>query len=60
MKLRNQLLSAVAGVAALGATQAQALDELTVAYFLEWPMPFEYAKVRWACTRKSWASTSTG
>jgi taurine transport system substrate-binding protein len=45
MKLRNQLLSAVAGVAALGATQAQALDELTVAYFLEWPMPFQYAKV---------------
>lgn len=45
MKLRTKLLSAVAGVAALGATQAQALDELTVAYFLEWPMPFQFAKV---------------
>ena len=25
--------------------QASAADELTVAYFLEWPMPFQYAKV---------------
>lgn len=27
------------------ATSAQALDEITVAYFLEWPLPFQAAKV---------------
>ncbi len=26
------------------ASFAQGMDEITVAYFLEWPMPFEYAK----------------
>lgn len=45
MILRKTLMSAVAGTALLaGSTAAFALDELTVAYFLEWPMPFEYAK----------------
>lgn len=40
------LRSAVAGIALLaGAQGAQALEEITVAYFLEWPMPFQYAKV---------------
>jgi taurine transport system substrate-binding protein len=28
-----------------GPAAAQAAEELTVAYFLEWPMPFQYAKV---------------
>ena len=27
-----------------GAGPALALDEITVGYFLEWPMPFQYAK----------------
>ena len=45
MKLTT-LKSAVAGIALLaGAQSAHALDEITVAYFLEWPMPFQYAKV---------------
>lgn len=45
MHSRKRLLSAVAGIALLAGPQAAlALDELTVAYFLEWPMPFEYAK----------------
>jgi len=40
---------AVSGAAlgmVMGATAsfAQGMDEITVAYFLEWPMPFEYAK----------------
>ena len=41
-------LAAIAAVAVgFGATTAQAdLDELTVAYFLEWPMPFQFAKVQ--------------
>jgi len=36
-----------AGLTALmtfGSSMAMAADEITVAYFLEWPMPFEYAK----------------
>ena len=46
MKLKSYLVAAVAGSAALAGSQAQALDELTVAYFLEWPMPFQFAKVQ--------------
>lgn len=42
MKVKTKLMSAVAGAAML--TGAQASAEITVAYFLEWPMPFEYAK----------------
>ena len=45
MKLKSLLVATVAGTAALTGSQAQALDELTVAYFLEWPMPFQFAKV---------------
>lgn len=44
MKLKSKLMSAAASVAVLAATSAAAQDEITVAYFLEWPMPFEYAK----------------
>lgn len=50
MKLKQALLGSVAAVAAIvGATAAQAgghIKELNVAYFLEWPMPFQYAKVK--------------
>ncbi|MCK8464052.1 ABC transporter substrate-binding protein [Aliiroseovarius sp. S1339] len=43
-KTINTVIAALsAGAAMLGATQAAA-EEITVAYFLEWPMPFEYAK----------------
>jgi len=42
MMIKSKLLGAVAGAAML--TGAQASAEITVAYFLEWPMPFEYAK----------------
>jgi taurine transport system substrate-binding protein len=39
------LMSGVAAVAITGsANLAAAADEITVAYFLEWPMPFQYAK----------------
>ncbi|MCT8161806.1 ABC transporter substrate-binding protein [Pseudoruegeria sp. SHC-113] len=44
MTLKSKLIGSVAGIAALGAVQAHAADEITVAYFLEWPMPFQYAK----------------
>lgn len=45
MTFRKTLTSAAATVALLaGTTSAMALDEVTVAYFMEWPMPFQYAK----------------
>jgi taurine transport system substrate-binding protein len=45
MTLRKRLLGAAAGLALLtGAQAASAMDEITVGYFLEWPMPFQYAK----------------
>ncbi|WP_166416772.1 taurine ABC transporter substrate-binding protein [Cochlodiniinecator piscidefendens] len=45
MSVKSKIFGTVAGVAMLtGATGAMALDEITVAYFLEWPMPFEFAK----------------
>jgi len=44
MKLKTKYLASVAtGIAMFAAAQASAKD-ITVAYFLEWPMPFEYAK----------------
>ena len=47
MKIKSALMGAAAGVAMMtGATQAIAdAHEITVAYFLEWPMPFQHAKV---------------
>jgi taurine transport system substrate-binding protein len=48
MNIKNALMGAAAGVALMtGATQAVAAGhgEITVAYFLEWPMPFQFAKV---------------
>lgn len=43
MKKTSKLLGAAAGIALLAGAQANA-ESITVAYFLEWPMPFEYAK----------------
>ena len=46
MTLRKTLMGAVAAATLLGgANAAFALEEITVGYFLEWPMPFEFAKV---------------
>jgi ABC-type taurine transport system, periplasmic component len=48
MNLKTMLKSAAAAAALVtgaGMTQAQAVDEITIAYFLEWPMPFQFAKV---------------
>lgn len=47
MMLRKTLTGVAATAALLaGTTSAMALDEVTVAYFMEWPMPFQYAKVQ--------------
>ncbi|MFQ1701706.1 ABC transporter substrate-binding protein [Loktanella agnita] len=48
MSITKTLFGAAAGVALMtGATQsfAQDMEEITIGYFLEWPMPFQYAKV---------------
>ncbi|MEM7744042.1 MAG: ABC transporter substrate-binding protein [Pseudomonadota bacterium] len=56
----------LAGAAlAFSATGAKALDEITVAYFLEWPMPFQAAKVSGAYDealgmKVNWVSFDTG
>lgn len=44
MRTKFKLMGAVAGLA-LGAGTMPAMAEITVGYFLEWPMPFQYAKV---------------
>ena len=41
--IRQSMAALAAGTAMLTASHASA-EEITVAYFLEWPMPFEYAK----------------
>lgn len=46
MKLKTHLMSAVAGTAFCISAQAAMAEEITVAYFQEWPMPFQYAKAK--------------
>ncbi len=50
---------------AMAPQRAAAMDELTVAYFLEWPMPFQYGKVEGIYekelgTKIKWVSFDTG
>ncbi|EEE36054.1 taurine ABC transporter, periplasmic taurine-binding protein [Rhodobacteraceae bacterium KLH11] len=59
------LTTACAGIAAIAATQAAAQEEITVAYFLEWPMPFQYAKANGTYedemgVKINWVSFDTG
>ena len=65
----NRLLSSVAiSMGVLGASFAPSVasaEEITVAYFLEWPMPFQYAKVNGAYEEAmgvdiNWVSFDTG
>jgi len=44
VKLKTRLMSAVASLAYLAGGGFASAQEITVAYFLEWPMPFQYAK----------------
>ena len=62
--LTRALGAAVAGAALLSGAQAMAGD-LTVGYFLEWPMPFQYAKVQGTYEKElgvkiNWRSFDTG
>ncbi|MBK0401234.1 ABC transporter substrate-binding protein [Limibaculum sp. M0105] len=64
--MKKALLGTVAALSlALPALPAAALDEITVAYFLEWPMPFQYAKVQGEYDKAmgvkvNWVSFDTG
>lgn len=68
MKYPNILKATVAVAAMLGTTApalAEGHGEITVAYFLEWPMPFEYAKVNGTYDEAlgmtvNWVSFDTG
>ena len=68
MKLKSRLLGAIAGAATMAASGAMAgghLEEITVAYFLEWPMPFQFAKVNGTYEEEmgvkiNWVSFDTG
>lgn len=65
MMMRSGLMRAAAVIAmTAGALPAMAKD-LTVAYFLEWPMPFEYAKAMGTYDKElgvtvKWVSFDTG
>ncbi|MFK7892516.1 MAG: ABC transporter substrate-binding protein [Granulosicoccus sp.] len=66
MSLKSRVLTGLAGAAILAGSQsAVAQEELNVAYFLEWPMPFQAAKVSGAYDEAlgmtvNWTSFDTG
>jgi len=68
MKFPKLLKATVAAAALLGATapaMAEGHGSITVGYFLEWPMPFEYAKVNGTYDEAlgmtvNWVSFDTG
>ena len=62
---RTLAMLASAAMLGLSALPAKALDEITVGYFLEWPMPFQFAKVKGAYdeamgVKVNWVSFDTG
>ncbi|SFK93204.1 ABC transporter substrate-binding protein [Shimia haliotis] len=64
MTFKRTLTSAIAATAMMAGAQA-AQAEITVAYFLEWPMPFQYAKQMGTYeealgTKINWVSFDTG
>lgn len=66
MSLKTNILPMALGAALLAGSQAAlAQDELNVAYFLEWPMPFQASKVSGAYDdalgmKVNWTSFDTG
>jgi taurine transport system substrate-binding protein len=64
MKIKTGLMGAVAALA-FAAGSAATAEEITVGYFLEWPMPFQYAKVMGTYDEEmgvtvNWVSFDTG
>ncbi len=68
MKFKTKLMGAVGAMAMMTAgtaALAEAHGEITVGYFLEWPMPFEFAKVNGTYDealgmKVNWVSFDTG
>ncbi|WP_299351940.1 ABC transporter substrate-binding protein [uncultured Shimia sp.] len=65
MKFKQKFAGAAAALALLTSAQAAISEEITVAYFLEWPMPFQYAKVMGTYeeamgVKINWVSFDTG
>lgn len=65
MALKSKISGAVGALALMAAFQPAAAEELTVAYFLEWPMPFQYAKATGAYDealgmKVNWVAFDTG
>ena len=66
MTLKSKLMGAVTATALLTGVQGAMAEEITVAYFLEWPMPFQYAKetgmyeAGMGGTTINWVSFDTG
>lgn len=65
MKQIVAAISMVVAVFAAGAGTADARDKLTVGYFLEWPMPFQYAKANGVYDKElglpvNWVSFESG
>lgn len=64
--IKAKLIGGAAALAVLcGAQMAWALDEITVAYFLEWPMPAQYGKVMGTYEKEmgipiNWVAFDTG
>jgi taurine transport system substrate-binding protein len=65
MMIKTKFTSFAAAAAMAISAQAAAAEELTVAYFLEWPMPFQFAKETGMYdealgTKINWVSFDTG
>ena len=67
MRLQTTMMAATGALALLagGQAMAEAHGELTVGYFLEWPMPFQFAKVQGTYDealgmKVNWVSFDTG
>ena len=63
--LTRALTAAVTSAAVLTGAQAAMAQEITVAYFLEWPMPFQFAKVQGTYEKElgvtiNWRAFDTG
>ncbi|OCW56061.1 ABC transporter substrate-binding protein [Hoeflea olei] len=46
MRSASGLSAVLAGIAMVATASVAKAEEITVAYFLEWPMPFQYAKAK--------------
>ncbi|MEM8703156.1 MAG: taurine ABC transporter substrate-binding protein, partial [Pseudomonadota bacterium] len=66
MTYRSKLLGTFAALAFMSGLPANSsAEDLTVAYFLEWPMPFQYAKEKGLYEKElgvpiNWVSFDTG